>query len=160
MWQTITAIAVPIILGLGGFFGSGGTRLSKRIHHHADLLDKVKDSPVAFSAVSALLEKEVRWLDEKESARQVRKINWPRVALAAGVAASSTSLSALTLHLAFEINEADAGWGGFAIGAAGAVTAISVFVTGTYLARIFEPTPAAMEAQLIREARELQRRDA
>jgi lipopolysaccharide export LptBFGC system permease protein LptF len=139
VWQTVTAIAVPIVLGLIGFLGTGGTRLSKRIHHHADLLEKLKGADVASAAMAALLAKEIGWLDAKESARQARKLNWRRVREAFFVALASLFLSVFAFLIAALVNEANSAVGDFAFGCAISVLGFSFYVIGTALSRIFEP---------------------
>ena len=139
MWQTLTAVAVPIILGLVGFLGSGGTRLSKRILHHADLLGKLDSAPEASKAMASLLAKEVGWLDAKESARNTRRVNWQRVRMAALVGASSLIASGAGLLVAAEVAQINSSLGHFAFGGTISVTGYGFFVTGVALSRIFEP---------------------
>ncbi len=76
VWQTITSIALPLIGVLGAFVSGGGTRLSKKISHHADLLGKLDGAPVAKEKMQALLAQEMEWLTDRESKRTKRKINW------------------------------------------------------------------------------------
>jgi len=80
MWTTIAAVAVPLILAAAGFIGGGGSRLSKKIAHHADLIGKLEHAPDARRALSALLAKEVAWLDEDETRRRTTPFPWRRFA--------------------------------------------------------------------------------
>jgi len=76
MWQTILAsLAAPIIGALVGFFSGGGSRMSKRIEHHADIAVKLEKSPDALKAMQTLMVKEIGWLDARATARNARKLN-------------------------------------------------------------------------------------
>jgi amino acid transporter len=76
MWQTILAsLAAPIIGALVGFLSGGGSRMSKRIEHHADILAKLEKAPDASKAMQRLILKEIGWLDSRATARNARKLN-------------------------------------------------------------------------------------
>lgn len=107
MWTTIAAVAVPIILAVAGFVGSGGTRLSKRIAHHADLIGKLEHAPEAKAALCALMVKEVSWLDEDETRKRTMPFEWRplRASLIWAVVTFAFSFSAVSV--AISAREAD-----------------------------------------------------
>jgi len=76
MWQTITAIAVPLISVLIGLItGGGDTRLSRRIAHHIEILNSLEKHSDATAKMRRLVEAEIDHLTAREKARQARKIN-------------------------------------------------------------------------------------
>lgn len=149
MWQTITAITVPLILGLASFLGGGGSRLSKKIHHHADLLDKLDGAPAASDALATLLAKEIRWLDAKESAKQARKINWRRVGEVVVATLGGVAATGAAFQVAAVLEQENDFWGSVASGAAAAIAGFSLFVIGLQATRIFEPKRLLLEELLL-----------
>lgn len=83
MWQTITAIAVPLISVLIGLItGGGDTRLSRRIAHHIEILNSLEKHSEATDKMRRLVEAEIDHLTARENARQERKVNGANLSLA------------------------------------------------------------------------------
>lgn len=82
MWQALATIAVPVLSVLGALLRGGGSRLSKRIGHHAELLDKLKDAPEASQEIQQLLRVEAKRLREREEQRAGRQLNKSNLAAA------------------------------------------------------------------------------
>jgi Na+/glutamate symporter len=162
MWQTITAIAVPLLGILGAVLGGGRSRFSKRMSQHADLLPRLDGAEKAKAAPHALLAKEVAWLDERESRRYRRKVNKRNLTRAAASAMSTAGFTSLTLAWVFLLDQSNSPWIDIALPAYAVILAGGIVMTGFYAIRIFDPTPAIWLDQMLRDSEEkrteLQRR--
>lgn len=104
MWQTITAIAVPLLSVLIGLItGGGDSRLSRRIAHHVEILNSLENHPAATEKMRAVVESGIDALAKRERARHARKLNpWNLVLaiiLGLGAAASTWGLTSfITAH--------------------------------------------------------------
>lgn len=104
MWQTITAIAVPMLTVLIGLVrGGGDSRLSRRIAHHIEILNSLEKHIDAAAKMQTVIELELDALAERERARQARRLNKANLSLAIilglGTAATTWGLTSfITAH--------------------------------------------------------------
>jgi len=139
-WQTVTSLLAPLVGVLSiAISGGGGSRLSKRIAHHADLRQKLTDGTGAADRMDDFLSAEVTWLAEHEERRFKRKINWGNL-VGAIVFAVLTSVGIFLLWNWVRGTYADGSWwvyvAGFTLTVFGLLFAC---LTGALFLSMFEP---------------------
>jgi len=81
MWQTITAIGVPIITAVIAALAGGGFGLQRRVKNHAELL-KVLEGTRAKAKLEDLLVVEIEALVTRAKSRALKKLNGVNVTMA------------------------------------------------------------------------------
>jgi len=83
MWQTIGAVAVPILGVIAGLLRGGQNgQLAQRIKHYAKLLEMVESVPRAKVALSSIIGDQAEEIQRRETARLAKKINKANLAVA------------------------------------------------------------------------------
>lgn len=158
MWSALGAIAVPLLGVLGAVLKSLGSRHTKRIGHHADLLAKLTDAPAAHERMQQLLGKEVAWLDERLTGRLSRKLNGANVFLAVLLAALSAAL--FYFLAAWVVATVGTPWAWVSGITSGFLGMCLVVLVGAGFSTIYTPSKTAEERRAARETKRLEQESA
>jgi hypothetical protein len=158
VWSALGAIAVPLLGVLGAVLKSLGSRHTKRIGHHADLLAKLTDAPAAHERMQALLSKEVAWLDERVTGRLSRKLNGGNVFLA--IVLSVLSAALFYFLAAWVVATAGTPWAWASGIASGVLGVCLVVLVAAGFSTIYDPPKTAEERRAAKEAKRLEREEA
>lgn len=142
MWQTIAAVAVPIIGAVIGFFkGEHRTRIGRRLREHVKLLEAVRDNEPAATALNALIAAEAEEVRDRELRRLARKVNWTNVILSVVL----TGLVAIAIYGLVEWVLASMGtfWVIVAVATLGMLGGLGALVVGAAFSTIFNPPNGA-----------------